>query len=81
MSSFQKTKRTQTGGPVFADRIEQFEKKTNFELELVKILDSVLDGYGKYTSTLATFKAKSLWNNHFLNFKEICINHLVVQMM
>ena len=34
LSSFQKTKSTQTSGSVFADRIEQV-KKTKFELELI----------------------------------------------
>ena len=35
LSSFQKTKSTQTSGSVFADRIEQV-KKTEFDLELIK---------------------------------------------
>ena len=34
LSSIRKTKSTQTGGSVFADRIEQL-KKTKFELELI----------------------------------------------
>ena len=38
LSSFQKTKSTQTSGSVFADRIEQV-KRTKFELELIKIVD------------------------------------------
>ena len=38
LSSFQKTKSTQTNGSVFADRIEQV-KKTKFELELIKNVD------------------------------------------
>ena len=58
-SSFQKTKSTQTSGSVFADRIEQV-KKTNFELELIKIVDCFLDGHGNYTSNLVSFKIKSL---------------------
>ena len=37
-SSFQKTKSTQTGGSVFAERIEKV-KKTKFELDLIKIVD------------------------------------------
>ena len=36
LSSFQKTKSTQTSGSVFADRNEQV-KKTEFELELIKM--------------------------------------------
>ena len=59
LSSFQKTKSTQTSGSVFADRIEQV-KKTKFELELIKILDCFLDGHGNYTSNLVSFKIKSL---------------------
>ena len=58
-SSFQKTKSTQTSGSVFADRIEQV-KKTNFELELIKIVDFFLDGHGNYTSNLVPFKIKFL---------------------
>ena len=37
-SSFQKTKTTQTSGSVFAERIEKV-KKTNFVLDLIKIVD------------------------------------------
>ena len=58
LSSFQKTKSTQTSGSVFADRIEQV-KKTKFELDLIKIVDCFLDGHGKYTSNLVSFKIKS----------------------
>ena len=59
LSSFQKTKSTQTSGSVMADRIEQV-KKTKFELELIKIVDCFLDGHGNYTSNLVSFKIKSL---------------------
>ena len=59
LSSFQKTKSTQTSGSVFADRIEQ-GKKTKFELELLRIVDCFLDGHGNYTSNLKAFKLKSL---------------------
>ena len=59
LSSFQKTKSTQTGGSVFADRIEKV-KKTKFELELINIVDCFLDGHGNYTSNLVSFKIKSL---------------------
>ena len=58
-SSFQKTESTQTGGSVFAERIEKI-KKTKFELDLIKIVDCFLDGYGNYDSDLVTFKTKSL---------------------
>ena len=79
-SSFQKTKATQTSGSVFVERIEKV-KKTKFELDLIKIVDCFLDGYGNYDSNLVSFKIKSLSTNHFLKAKEICINQLVVQMI
>ena len=59
LSSFQKTKSTQTSGSVFADRIEQV-KKTKFELELRKNVDCFLHGHGNYTSLLVSFKRKNL---------------------
>ena len=55
----QKTIPTQTSGSVFADRIEQ-GKKTKFEVDLIKIVDRFLDGYGNYDSNLVSFKIKSL---------------------
>ena len=58
LSSFQKTKSTQTGGSVIAERIEKV-KKTKFELELIKIVDCFLDGYGNYDSNFITSKIKS----------------------
>ena len=58
-SSFQTTKSTQTGGSVFAERIEKV-KKTKFELDLIKIVDCFLDGHGNYDSNLVSFKIKSL---------------------
>ena len=58
-SSFQKTKSTQTGGSVFAERIEKV-KKTKFELDLIKNVDCFSDGHGNYDSNLVTFKIKSL---------------------
>ena len=45
LSSYQNTKSTQASGSVFVDKIEQ-TKKTKFELELIKIVDSFLDGHG-----------------------------------
>ena len=59
LSSFRKTKSTQTSGSVFADRNEQV-KETNFELELIKFVDCYLDGHGNYTSSLVSFIIKSL---------------------
>ena len=58
-SSLQKTKSTQTGGSVFAERIEKV-KKTKFELDLIKIVDCFLDGHGIYDSNLASFQLKTL---------------------
>ena len=58
-SSSQKTKRTQTSGSVFAERIEKF-KKTKFCLDLIKIVDCFLDGHGNYDSNLVSFEIKSL---------------------
>ena len=55
LSSFQKTKSTQTNGSVFADRIQQV-KKTKFELELIESVGCFLDGHGNYTSNLVSFK-------------------------
>ena len=55
LSSFQKTKSTQTSGSVFADRNKQV-KKNKFELELIKIVDCFLEGHGNYTSNLVPFK-------------------------
>ena len=59
LSSLQKTISTQTSGSVFADMIEQV-KKTKFEVELIKIVDCFLDGYGNYDSNLVSFKIESL---------------------
>ena len=57
LSSFQKTKSTQTSGSVFVDRIEQV-KRTKVEIELIKTVDCFLDGYGNYSSSLVSFKIK-----------------------
>ena len=56
-SSFQKTKLTQTGRSVFAERIEKL-KKTKFELDLIKIVDCFLDGNGNYDSNLVASTIK-----------------------
>ena len=57
-SSFQKTKKTQTSGLVFAERIEE-AKNTKFEMELLKFLICFLDGHGIYDSNLVSFRVKS----------------------
>ena len=59
LSSFQKTKSTQTSRSVFADRIEQ-SKMDKFEIEVIEIVDCFLDGLGNYTSKLVPFKMKFL---------------------
>ena len=59
ISSFQKTKTTQTSGSVFAERIERVEK-TKIDLKLTKIADCFLDGHGNQDSNLVYFKTKSL---------------------
>ena len=59
LSSRQKTISTQTSGSVFAERIEQV-KRTKFELDLIKIVDCFLDGYGSYDGNFVSFKIKSL---------------------
>ena len=59
LSSFRKTKLSQTSGSVFADRIKQ-AKRTKFELELIKIVDCFLVGHGNYTRNLVSIKIKSL---------------------
>ena len=59
ISSFQKTKATQTSSSVFGERIEKV-KKTNFEFELIKIVDCFLDGHGNFDSNLVSFEIKSL---------------------
>ena len=57
LSTFQKTESTQTSGSVFADRIKQV-KMTKFETELIKIVGIFRDGYGNYSSSLVSSKAK-----------------------
>ena len=58
LSSFQKTKWTQTVGSVFVDKIEQV-KKTQFDLELIKFVDCLLDGHCDYIIILVSFYTKS----------------------
>ena len=58
-SSFQKTKRTNTSGSMFAKGIEKV-KKTKLEFELIKIVDCFLDGHGNFDSNLVSFNIKYL---------------------
>ena len=59
ISSFQKTKSTQTGGSLFAERIEE-AKKTKYELDLIKFVGCFFFGHGNYDSNLRSFETKSL---------------------
>ena len=54
LTSFQKINTTQTSASVFADRIEQV-KKSKFVLELMKNVETFLDGHGNYSSSLVSF--------------------------
>ena len=58
MSALEKNKSTQASCSVFAERIEKV-KKTNYELELIKIVDCLLDGHGNYDSNLVSFEITS----------------------
>ena len=53
------TKSTQTIGSVFSEGIEQV-KKTEYELEIIKVADCFLGGYDSYSSNLVSFENKSL---------------------
>ena len=57
--AFQKTKTTQTSCSVSAEGVEKI-KKTEFQFNLIKIVDCFLDGHGNYDSNLVAFKVKSL---------------------
>ena len=59
LSVLQKTKLTQTSGSMFADRIEEVDR-IKFEIELIKVVGCFLDGYGNYSTSLVSFKVKSL---------------------
>ena len=59
LSSFHQTKLTKTSGSILADRAEQI-KKTKFDIELIRIVDTFLDGHGNYSSNFKSFKLKSL---------------------
>ena len=69
LSSRQKTTSTQTSGSVFAERIEQV-KKSKFELDLIKIVDCFLDGYGSYDGNYVSFKIKYFINQPFFSFTQ-----------
>ena len=58
LTSVQRSILVQTTGSVFVETVESVRRETKFELELVKIVDCFLDGYGGYESNLASFKIK-----------------------
>ena len=58
LTSVQRSISVQTTGSVFVERVESVRRKTKFELELMKIIDCFLDGYGGYESNLVSFKIK-----------------------
>ena len=66
-SSFQKTKPTETGGSVFAERTGK-AKKTKFKLDLIEIVGCFSDGHGKYDSNLVSFK-KNLYKLTFFKVR------------
>ena len=59
LTSVQRSIPVQTTGSVFVERVESVRRKTKFELELMKIIECFLDGYGGYESNLVSFKMKS----------------------
>ena len=58
LTSVQRSISVQTTGSVFAERVESVRRKTKIELELMKVIDCFLDGYGGYESNLVSFKIK-----------------------
>ena len=58
LTSVQRSISVQTTGSVFVERIESVRRKRKFELELMKIIDCFLDGYGGYESNLVSFRIK-----------------------
>ena len=58
LTSVQRSISVQTTGSVYVERVESVRRKTKIELELMKIIDCFLDGYGGYESNLVSFKIK-----------------------
>ena len=58
LTSVQRSISVQTTGSVFVERVDSVRRKTKFELELMKIIDCFLDGYGGYESNFVSFKIK-----------------------
>ena len=58
LASAQRSISVQTTALVFVERLESVTRKTEFELELLKINDSFLDGYRDYESILDSSKTK-----------------------
>ena len=59
LSSFKKTKSTQTTGSIFAERFEVV-KETKLELHLKVSSDCSLDGHGICSSNLLSFRIETL---------------------
>ena len=59
--SVQQSISVQTTGSVFEERVNSVRRKTKFEfeLELMKITDCFLDGYGGYERKLISLKKHS----------------------
>ena len=56
---FKRQKQRRPVAQCLQERIEKV-KKTEIELELIKIVDCFLDGHGNYSSSLVYFKIKPL---------------------
>ena len=68
LTSIQKSVAVQAKGPVFVERAEQ-AKRTKVDLEMMKIIDSYLEGYGSYEYNLVSFRKKLasilfVWNSN-----------------
>ena len=78
LSSFKKTKATETSGSIFAETTEQV-KRDKYEREVTKIVDCPHGGFGSFSISLVTFESKSLKTYHFLQPIEIKKREVVVQ--
>ena len=58
LTTVQRSISFQNTGPGFVEKVESVRRKTKFELELMKIIDCFLDGYGGNESNLVSFKIK-----------------------
>ena len=72
MSALPKLKLAQSSGSRFGKRTEK-TKKTEFQLELIKIVDHFLDGHSNYDKNLVSFKIK---DKIFITNKIFCYSFL-----